>query len=195
MRRLRKGLPFTLVELLVVISIIIVLLALLMPALGRARDSARNLRCVNNLRQLGLGMCNYAMDYNQYIPSRMVSVPTYWFRTLSEAATGRAWAGQKTSIMICQCRGDASGSRAGTYAWVDYRVTVNLVQNYYIISRIKEPARSLYLGECSANVDGVTTGNVDWLRHRLRANFLLIDGHVEGSNQGPHASKYKWTGY
>jgi prepilin-type N-terminal cleavage/methylation domain-containing protein/prepilin-type processing-associated H-X9-DG protein len=50
---------FTLIELLVVIAIIAVLIALLLPAVQAAREAARRAQCVNNLKQIGLGMHNY----------------------------------------------------------------------------------------------------------------------------------------
>lgn len=59
---------FTLVELLVVVSIIAVLIALLLPAVQSARASARNTQCMNNMRQLGLGIGMYAEAHRGNMP-------------------------------------------------------------------------------------------------------------------------------
>jgi prepilin-type N-terminal cleavage/methylation domain-containing protein/prepilin-type processing-associated H-X9-DG protein len=65
---------FTLIELLVVIAIIAVLIALLLPAVQAAREAARRAQCVNNLKQIGIGIHNYITSNDAFAPGAVLGM-------------------------------------------------------------------------------------------------------------------------
>lgn len=68
----KKGYSFTLIELLVVIAIIAILAAMLLPALKLAKQQARSIQCVSNLKQVGITASMYAANNDGYLPSRNI---------------------------------------------------------------------------------------------------------------------------
>jgi prepilin-type N-terminal cleavage/methylation domain-containing protein/prepilin-type processing-associated H-X9-DG protein len=84
---------FTLVELLVVIGIIAILVAILMPALRRAREQALNVTCMSNLRQIHLGFHFYASDFKQSFPW-----PDRWYDYLGDRLGKPAEFAQTTGL-------------------------------------------------------------------------------------------------
>jgi prepilin-type N-terminal cleavage/methylation domain-containing protein/prepilin-type processing-associated H-X9-DG protein len=79
----RRGAAFTLMELLVVLAVIAILAAILLPSLGRARESARNVNCLGNLRQLQVCWHLYADDYAG------VFVPNDWIDSQDTNSAGQ----------------------------------------------------------------------------------------------------------
>jgi len=59
---------FTLIELLVVIAIIAILAAILFPVFAKARSKARQTQCINNMKQVSLGITQYVQDYDETMP-------------------------------------------------------------------------------------------------------------------------------
>ncbi|NLF94105.1 MAG: DUF1559 domain-containing protein, partial [Oligosphaeraceae bacterium] len=137
-----KSRLFTLIELLVVIAIIAVLAAMLLPALTKAREKARDIACRNNLKQIGVVMSLYTQDYNDWYPIRPDPAnrpKACWTRLLAElylncrfTASDDLASGQKVVFFSCPA-GQVNrlyASRSRGYAMNGYAGKVYGVGSY-----------------------------------------------------------------
>ena len=118
--RARSQPAFTLIELLVVIAIIGVLAALLMPAFGRAKESARGVDCLNNLRQIGIALQLYVQENNNRMPSLRDRILDTNSPVIPLPTVDVALSNHVGNVRVFLCQSDKQGLFAQTgssYGW------------------------------------------------------------------------------
>ena len=187
-KKMRKRVVgFTLIELLVVIAIIAILAAILFPVFARAREKARTAACQSNLKQIVLGILQYAQDYDERLPGAWAS------------GTAGLWSARifpyVKNDQIFECPSSTRASGWGGWDWpgtpktmYGYNCNISgkaLCNRSFSLARATRPSELIIVGDIW-NTTWFNSGGVDYGDGRI--NPVGGDSCWNGSNRCPLAS-------